>query len=247
MCLLRDSIVAAVLVASLHGSEPVRAQDVAVPPGKKPPRTVRLASVAMPDGLENPLWVRDRGKHVEVHLSRGVSSGAIRIPASGKFELLRETESTEEGDERTFIPVAVADLSAGVRDALLILVPRPEPDLNRPGGVYRVVVRDLRAFKGGQYLFLNFARAPVAVDFGGRRRAIGPGGSWIVRGAGTDGEAVNIPVAYFRSEGEAPDQRWKRISASTLVAYPTRREICLFYSHRDRVRYAGITVPVQEP
>ena len=209
-------------------------------------RTVTIACVGMPEGLSNPLLLKDRGKTMEVILSRGISSGPYRIPASGRFELLREVANPGP-DQPAFIPMAIADLPPGINNALLILIPQVTPDIDKPGGAFRVLIRDLDAFKGGEYLFMNFASSPVAVDFGGQRMALQPGGSWIARGAERGGEPVNVPTSYFRKNLQAPEEPWKRISSSTLVAYPTRREVCLFYGDGNRVRYCGVTVPVSEP
>lgn len=207
------------------------------------PRTVTIACVGMPEGMSNPLFMKDRGENVEVILSRGISSGPYPIPPGGRFELLREIAAIGTG-EPAFIPVASADLPPGINKALLILVPKSEPDIDKPGGAFHVMIRDLDAFQGGEYLFLNLAKSPVAVAFGAQRMTLRPGGSRIARGAEPGGEPVNVPTSYFRKNLQAPEESWKRISSSTLVAYPTRREVCLFYSDGDRVRYCGITIPV---
>lgn len=209
-------------------------------------RKVTIACVGMPEGLSNPLLLKNRDDQVEVILSRGMSSGPYRMPASGRFELLREIASPGP-DQPGFIPVAIADLPPGINNALLILIPQVKPDIDKPGGAFRVLIRDLDAFKGGEYLFMNLASSPVAVDFGGQRMALRPGGSQIARAAEPGGEPVNVPTSYFRKNLQAPGEPWKRISSSTLVAYPTRREICLFYGDGDRVRYCGLTIPVSEP
>jgi hypothetical protein len=209
-------------------------------------RKVTIACVGMPEGLSNPLLLKDRDEQVEVILSRGISSGPYRIPAGGRFELLREVASPVP-EHPGFIPVAIADLPPGINNALLILIPQVTPDIDKPGGAFRVLIRDLDAFKGGEYLFMNLARSPVAVEFGGQRMALRPGGSWIARAAEPGGEPVNVPTSYFRKNLQAPEEPWKRISSSTLVAYPTRREVCLFYGDGARVRYCGVTVPVSVP
>jgi hypothetical protein len=53
---------------------------------------------------------------------------------------------------------------------------------------------------------------------------------------------VAVSYSYFHPE----KNEWKVLSASTIVLYPTRREICIFsWDPRfKRMDYHGITLPV---
>lgn len=204
-------------------------------------RQVWFAASSIPDGLDNPMRVLIGEKIQEVTLSTRMASEPVRISADGLVRIVREIPDPANASETIFQDVARAAVPEGVREALIMLIPRAEPT---PAGIiFHTVVQDLAQFGGGDYMFLNLTQLPVAVQLGDKRVPLRPGQTTI-----TKPDALREPrqasISYHFQE---PDEgEWRLISASTVVLMPTRREICVFsWDERyDRINYRGITFPV---
>jgi hypothetical protein len=137
--------------------------------------------------------------------------------------------------------LAQAQIADGMSKALIILVPVARKEGSSQ--VFQAKVQDLAGFTGGDYLYMNLTTLNMAVQLGDKKIGLRPGDSAIHR-AGALEKPTNTEVSYLYFQ---PDQeKWKLISASTVVMQSTRREICIFsWDPRfGRVDYHGITFPV---
>lgn len=205
-------------------------------------RRAWFVASSIPEQVENPIQVLAGSELHEVTLSRRMVGNPVRIPADGLIQVVRPLEGGEQDGEPAWQTIASARIPEGVNQALIFLVPAPQPG-REDGRVFLTSVQDLAGFQGGDYLFLNLSPLNIAVQLGDERKQVAPGGSAVSR-APRLREPVNLPVSYHfqdRSAGE-----WRLISASTVVRLPTRREICIFsWDPRfERINYHGVTFPV---
>jgi hypothetical protein len=92
-------------------------------------------------------------------------------------------------------------------------------------------------------MYLNMTNLKVGVKLGESNILINPGENKIHKST-NNSEPTNVAVSYSFFHPEKNE--WKVLSASTIVLYPTRREICIFsWDPRfKRMDYHGITLPV---
>jgi hypothetical protein len=203
-------------------------------------RVAWLVSTSLPDGLENPITVMSGNDLVQVTLSKRSPSEPVKIPDDGIVRVVRKVENPEDPSKPKFLTLAQAQVPEGVNKALIILVPAPA---NPQGLVFHNRVQDLAKFRGGDYLYINMTNLKVGVDLGKAKVEIKPGEVRII-GAPALSEPVNTPIRYSYLHPEK--NKWQTISASVVVLYPSRREICIFsWDPRfNRISYHGITFPV---
>jgi hypothetical protein len=194
----------------------------------------------MPEGLENPVSVMTGKDIVSVTLSKRAPSDPVKIPADGLLRIVRKVENPDDPKKPLYITLAQAMVPEGVVDALIILTPAVK---NPKGLVFQSKVLDLAHFKGGNSLYLNMTQLQVRVDLGKANMVVKPGEIKIHDDPSLS-EPTNIPIRYSYYHTEKKE--WKLLSASTIVAYPTRREICIFSwdPRYNRIDYHGITFPV---
>lgn len=203
-------------------------------------RVAWLVYTSMPEGLENPVSIMS-GKDVsQVTLSKRSPSEAVKIPEDGIIRIVRKVEGPKEPGKPEYLTLAQAQIPEGVGKALIILVPTVK---NPSGLLFQAKVQDLAAFKGGDSLYMNLTNLRVGVELGKTSLEIKPGEISIYKSPSL-AEPTNIPLRY--SFFDPAKQQWKMLSASTIVLYSTRREICIFsWDPRfNRVDYHGITFPV---
>lgn len=219
---------------------PLFAQEQA-PDGSEPTRG-RMAwfvCTSIPEGLENPVATMSGTDLGEVTLSKRSPSEAVKIPEDGIVRLVRKIPNPEDPEKPKYLTLAQATVPEGVKQALLILVPTSQ----KPGEmVFNTKVQDLARFKSGDWMYLNLTTHDVRVDMGKTAIPL-KSGAMAIFDASSYKEPTNLPIRYsfFRKE----DQQWQMISASTVVIYPTRREMCIFsWDERfNRINYHGITLP----
>jgi len=203
-------------------------------------RVAWFVYTSMPEGLENPVNVMTGKDIVTLTLSKRSASEPVKIPADGILRIVRKVENPENPKQPKFLTLAQANVPDGVGKALIILVPlsKAKGDL-----LFQAKVQDLAAFKGGDCLYLNLTTLNVGVELGKTKMEIKPGETKIHNAPVLD-KATNMPVRY--SFYHPIEKQWKVLSASTVVLYPTRREICIFSwdPRYGRVDYHGITFPV---
>jgi len=212
--------------------------------GDKPPeargRVAWFVYTSMPDGLENPVSVMTGKDVVSVTLSKRSPSDPVKIPADGMIRIVRKVENPDDPKKPLYITLAQAMIPEGVADALIILTPAVK---NPNGWIFQSKVLDLAHFKGGNSLYLNMTHLQVRIDMGKSNMVIKPG---VIKIHDDPSITVptNVPISYSYYKPEK--KQWKLLSSSTIVVYPTRREICIFSwdPRYDRIDYHGITFPV---
>lgn len=233
------------MIVGLLAQAPLAAQDE--PPAgaeeqapKARGRVAWLVSTSLPEGLENPITVMAGADLVQVTLSKRSPSEPIKVPDNGILRVVRKIENPEEPTKPKFLTLAQVQVAEGFNKALIIFVPAPQ---NSQGLVFHSRVQDLSKFKGGDYLYINMTNLKVGVDMGKAKAEIKPGEVRIMEAPALS-EPVNTPIRYSYHHPEK--EKWQTISASTVVLYPTRREICIFsWDPRfNRIDYHGITFPV---
>jgi hypothetical protein len=205
-------------------------------------RSAYFIYTSMPEGVENPVTILTGKDTQELILSKRMASTAVKIPADGILRLVRKLAAPPAPGALPYQIIAQAVIPETITQALVILVPiKPTPE----GLLFQCKVQDLAAFKGGDYFFLNLTKANIAVDMGATKIPLKPGHSSIFDAPVTK-DPVNMPIRYSYYDEERKE--WNVISASTVVLYNTRREICIFSWDQvyDRIDYHGITVPVDK-
>ncbi|QTN31405.1 hypothetical protein HZ994_03365 [Akkermansiaceae bacterium] len=208
-------------ILPLAGQE--RSADAGKP--KKPARSAWFACIApMPEGVENPIKVAGEKEITEILLPSYMTSDPVEIPADGILRMVRGIPDPEKPGETKYLILAEAKIPEGVREALVLLAPLPEPQGDL---VFLAKVQNLADFKGGDRLFINLSDTNIRAKFGRDTVTVAPGKSDIYQ-APALAKPTNTPVMYeFYHAGQ---KQWKILSASTVVLRPTRREICVFNS-----------------
>jgi hypothetical protein len=237
---MRRFLIAAIAALACQALSSVRAQE---PEGGEGGRQVWFAATAIPADLENPIRVMIGEDVLEVELSSRMTSESVAIKPDGIVRVVRPVPDPANAGETILRDIARATVPEGVAKALIILIPRAEPT---PAGIlFHTIVQDLAKFGGGDYMFMNLTKLPVAVQLGEKKIALRPGQTEITRAGALD-DAVQTPISYHFQNAE--NGEWQLISASTVVLMPTRREICVFSwdEQYDRINYRGITFPVAD-
>ncbi|MFM7182059.1 MAG: hypothetical protein ACKO2G_11425 [Verrucomicrobiales bacterium] len=203
-------------------------------------RVAWFVCTAIPEGLENPIGYMSGADVGEVTLSKRSPSEAVKIPEDGVVRLVRKIPNPEDPAKPKFLTLAQGAVPEGVNQALLILVPTSQ----KPGEmVFNTKVQDLARFKNGDWMYLNLTTQDVRVDMG---KTVIPlkSGAMAFFDASAYKEPTNLPIRYSFLRKE--DQQWQMLSASTIVIYPTRREMCIFSwdEQFNRISYHGITLPL---
>ncbi len=232
-----------ILAAILFACLPVNAQESAAN-DKTAPNSGRLAwfiAIGIPESVANPVKVLSGKNLFEITLSKNYVSDPVKIPEDGIVRIVREAPNPEKPGETLFVTLAEAQIAKDVGQALVILVPYPEPKGER---VFGTKVQNLADFKGGDWLFLNLTTSEIGIQFGEDKTLVKSGGVGI-RSARDLKSNMDVPLAYnYRLPGE---EKWNLLTATTVVVMPTRRELCIFSTNprNGRISYHGVTFPVQ--
>ena len=159
---------------------------------------------------------------VDLELPRFMASKPVRIPEDGVIRIVREIPDPEDDTKVKYLVLAEATIAAGVDEALIILLPLPEPKGNL---IFATMVQDLASFKGGDRMFINLSKTPVRIKFGETIVNVAPKKVNIYRPKNL-ARPTNMPVMY--EFYHSVQKRWRMITASTIVLRPTRREINVF-------------------
>ncbi len=216
------------------------------PGGDKPRQPARSAWFAcisaIPDGVENPMKIMGGKDITEVELPNYMTSAPVKIPDDGVLSIVRSVPDPENPEEPKYVVQAQAKIPENVREALILLVPLPKPEGDR---VFLTKIQDLASFKGGDRLFINLSSTQIRVNLGEAKVTVAPAQSNIYSVPALT-KPTNTPIMYeFYHAGE---QKWKLLSASTVVLRPTRREICVFNegSRPGNIKKHGILFPVPQ-
>lgn len=229
------SLLAAGLV---HGDPADTPEEDSTP--QKSGRKAWLVSVSIPKGLDNPIEVMT-GKEIEqVTLSKRSVGQAVRIPKDGILRIVRPQPDPVLAETAPYQVLGQVKVPEGVTNALILMVPTS----NTVGpGMFKFMVQDLAGFRGGDTLYLNLSSLPIEIHLGKTKLPLKPGSVKIHQPKQLK-ESTNMPVAYRVYDPQK--ERWKLLSASTIVMRPTRREICVFYidERYHKLNYHGVTFPV---
>jgi hypothetical protein len=205
-------------------------------------RVAWFVYTSMPEGVENPMMVMTGKDLVQVTLSKRSPSDPVKIPDDGILRIVRKVENPEDPKKPSYKILAQATIAKEVNKALIILIPAAK---NPEGLLFQAGVEDLANFKGGDWLYINMTKLRVGIEMGKTKMELKPSEIKIYNPPSLS-EPTNMPIRYNYYNPEK--EQWKILSASTVVIYPTRREICIFSwdPRYDRVDYHGITFPVSE-
>lgn len=203
-------------------------------------RVAWFVCTAIPDGLENPVAFMSGKDLGQVTLSKRSPSEPVKIPEDRIVRLVRKIPNPEDPEKPKYLTLAQATVPEGVQKAIFILVPTAQ----KPGEmVFNTKVQDLAKFKNGDWMYLNLTKLDVRVDMGKTVIPLKSGATALFDAAAYK-EPTNLPIRYsfYRPE----EQQWQMLSASTVVIYPTRREMCIFSWDEEfnRINYHGITLPL---
>ncbi len=209
--------------------------------GKKFARSAWFACTSIPDGLENPVKVLTGDEITKLEVHEFMTSDPVKIPEDGMIRIVREVSDLEDPKKPKYLVLAVAEIPEGVREALIILVPLPEP---KGTLVFRALVQDLADFKGGDRLFINMSNTNIGVQIGKTKIAVPAHQSKIYESPKLS-KPANMPIIY--QFYHPVREEWKLLTASTVVLYPTRRQICIFNngSRIGNVKRHNILFPVR--
>lgn len=205
-------------------------------------RMAWFVTTGIPEDMENPVKVLSGKQFIEVTLSKRSPSMPVKVPKDGILQVVRKVENPEDPDKPKYHILAHTLVPEGVSNTLVILMPVE----NDPKGLaFHSRVVDLANFKGGSWMFLNTSPVKVGVELGKTKAEINPGETKMIVGKKSS-DPTNMTIRYFFKHPEKAE--WKILNASTVVVYPTRREICIFgWDKRyNRMNYHGITFPVME-
>lgn len=198
-------------------------------------------ATSIPENIENPVSVMSSAEITPVTLSKRSIGEPVKVPADGLIQVVRKLENPKDPSKPAYLILAQALVPEGVEKSLIILIPTPKKEGSDL--VFNTKVQDLAGFKGGDSLFMNLTNLKVAVQLGDRKIGLKPGETSICD-AGSLSTATATPISYHYFE--PTEDKWKMISASTVVVQPTRREMCIFSwdPNYGRIDYHGITFPV---
>ncbi|MFK7851817.1 MAG: hypothetical protein AB8D78_12650 [Akkermansiaceae bacterium] len=209
---------------------------------KKPARAVWFACTSIPKDLENPIKVLAGEQITELELPRYLASDPVKIPEDGIIRIVREVPDLEDPKKTKYLVLAEAKISAGTKEALIILMPLPVPkgDL-----IFMTQVQSLANFKGGDRLFINLSKTPIRVKFGDSTVNV-PARDANLFAAPDLAKSTNVPVRYEFFHAE--HKKWRIITASTVVLRPTRREIHVFNdgSRIGKIKKHKILFPIEQ-
>ena len=223
---------------------PLAAQDG--PGGQTERESGRLAwfaLTAMPEGMENPVKVMAGGEITEVELDPYMASGPVKIPTDGIIRIVREAPDSADPEKTRHLVLAKAEIPGNVRQTLIILAPLPKPSGDL---LFHAKVQDLASFKGGDRLFINLSDTNIGVKIGDTPVAV-PAKRSNIYSAPKLAEATNMPIIYSYYHPER--NKWKLLTASTVVIMPSRREICIFNNgaRLGKIKRHKILFPVGVP
>ncbi|HCL96834.1 MAG TPA: hypothetical protein DHW77_03640 [Verrucomicrobiales bacterium] len=189
---------------------------------RKPGRVAWFACTSLPKGFENPCKVMTDKSVAELEIPRYMASDPVKIPKDGIIRIVREVPDPDEPEKIKYLVLAEAKIPGNVRQALIVLIPLPEP---RGDLLFTAMVQDLARFKGGDRMFINLSNTDIRVKLGSTKVLVAPKKVNIYQATKLT-KPTNVPIMY---EFYHPDhKKWRLLTASTVVLRPTRREINIF-------------------
>jgi hypothetical protein len=217
------------------------AQNSGESPASEPKgKVARFVYTSLPEGVTNPISIMHGEELVKVHLSLRSPSETVKIPADGIIRIVSEQPNPEDPTKPKMVSIGLAKVPETISNFLVILIPSSD---KKNGMLLQTKVVDFANYKGGNNLFLNMSRMKIAVDFAKTSIEIDPSEHKIYDAPATlNPESVQMRFRFLDPE----TKKWQVITGSTIVMYPTRREMCIFGwdAEFNRINYRGITIPV---
>ncbi|GHC57791.1 hypothetical protein [Roseibacillus persicicus] len=204
-------------------------------------RLAWFVATQIPDKLENPVKVMSGSKITDTLLSKRAVSAPVKFGQDGIIKVVKAAPDPEDSEKTIYLTLAQARIPDGMTKALVILTPRAK---KKGEEIFHCLVQDLAKFNGGDSLYLNLSQLDVAVQLGDKKLALKPGTRKVFVPPSL-AKSTSVPVSYHYYH--PVQEKWKLLSASTIVMRPTRREICIFSwdPRYERVDYHGVTFPIQ--
>lgn len=209
---------------------------------QKPPKKTKEVSgrkawfvaTSMPDDVSNPLKIlSDNELHeVKIHLRSIVQP--VKVDETGIVRAVKEI--VNENGLVTYENLSLSTVPEGVREALIILVPRR----NGAAGLrFNSKVIDLEEFKGGGCLYVNLVATKIGIVLGEHKALVKPGEMEFINPL-FEGEKEAKLVSFFYQVPK--DEEWKLMTSFKKAIYKSRREICIFFYNEEieNVDFRGI-------
>jgi len=191
-------------------------------------------ATSMPDDVMKPLKIISDGKLEEVKIYMRSMGQPVKVDETGIVRAVKEVIG--EDGEVLYENLSLSILPEGVREALIVLVPRKE---GAEGLRFNSKVIDLAKFKGGGVLYVNLVSTNIGIKIGEQKALVKPGGMEFINPLDQNEKGV-MPVAFYY---EVPKEKeWKLMTSSKMALYESRREICIFFynANIENVDFRGI-------
>ena len=129
---------------------------------------------------------------LELELPRFLASDPVRIPKERTLRIVKVVPKPGKDDEVQYKVLAEAKIPERIQQALIILIPLPEPDGDR---LFQAGVKDLAGFKGGDRMFINLSKTDIRVRIGEKAVSV-PAGRSETFVAGKLPKPTNAPILY---------------------------------------------------
>jgi len=197
-------------------------------------RKAWIMAAVMPDDVSNPLKIISGGKLEEVKIYMRSMGQPVKVDETGIVRAVKEVIG--EDGEVLYENLSMSIVPEGVREALIVLVPRKEG----AGGLrFNSKVIDLAEFKGGGILYVNLVNTKIGIKIGDHKALVKPGGMEFINPLDQDETGVMRVAFYY----EVPkEKQWKLMNSSKMAFYASRREICIFFYNKniENVDFRGI-------
>ena len=242
MTFLKANLILLVLTAAMAMGQPGTAAEVIPERPKIQGRKAWIMCTSIPEKVPNPVSVLVDGEVHKITLSIRHMSDPFPIRGDGAVRLIKTVPDPKQEGKMTFDVLAQAVVPKTTQEALIIMAPAPSDSKH----AFQCKVLDLKEFQGGDYMYLNLSPRKIVITLGEEKQPLEPG-SLEIQTNREIRKATNTPLSFhYFSENE---NKWKLITATTVVVQPTRREICVFSwdSERERIQFKGATFPVEPP
>ena len=206
---------------------------------KEPGRRAWIVAAQIPEDVANPLPVMVGDTMNEVQLYHRDIGDAVAVDKTGMVRAVKPVKGPN--GEQAYQNLAVAKLGEGVREALIVLVPK---DGGKEGLRFDSKVIDLAKFKRGGCLYVNLVKTKVGITIGEEKTVVNPGGMEFLNLLGDEKAAVKSIRFFYEipKKPDAPEGEWKLMTASRMAIYRSRREICIFFYNKEieNVDFRGI-------
>jgi len=219
------------------------AQTDASEAGKISGRKAWVVAAMIPGDVDNPLQILIGDKLEEVRLYTRSVGHPVKIDPTG---IVRGVKAVMNVDgEEVYENLFISTVPEGVREALIILVPKAED----AGGLrFRSKVIDLSNFKEGGILYVNLVKTKLGIRIGEERVLIEPGGMNFINPLNDEEKGV-FTVGFYYEIPTGENEGWKLMNAGKMAIYSSRREICVFFYNEEieNVDFRGIPFMVPLP